>query len=239
MATPLAVAASLGFAIACSFHVSAQSGASDSNAVVAMHRFLAQPTTEHAYRAFRRLEAGASGQRGWLDAETDFTPAAGLQYHVTAEGGSGYIRSRVLRGLLDEERQLIARGGSDGVALSTANYSFAPEDIHEDGLARVALQPRRKERPLIIGRLLIRPENGELVRIEGRLAGNPSFWVKRVNIVRSYRRLNGVLVPVLLESTAQLRLLGQSTLRMTYRYSEIDNQVIAHDEPDKLGDARR
>jgi hypothetical protein len=32
-------------------------------------------------------------------------------------------------------------------------------------------------------------------------------------------------VPVSLESTAQLRLLGRSTLMMIYRYSEIDDRA--------------
>jgi hypothetical protein len=186
--------------------------------------FLAQPSSSHSYRATRRLEATGSGQQGWLDARTDFTPVSGFDYEITAEGGSGFIRARVLRTLLEEERQLIARGGSSEVAISPDNYRFADEGIDQDGLARVALQPLRKERPLIVGRMFLKPADGELVRVEGRLAKNPSFWVSRVNIVRSYERINGVLLPVLLESTAQLRLLGRSTLRMTYRYSQIDEQ---------------
>jgi hypothetical protein len=189
-----------------------------------VERFLAQPIVPHAYRATRRLEATGSGQRAWLDARTDFTPAGGLDYEVTAEGGSGYIRSRVLRTLLEEERLLIARGDSNRVAISTANYTFADGAMDEDGLAEVLLTPLRKERPLIIGRMFLKPEDGDLVRVEGRLAKNPSFWVSRVNIVRTYQRINGALVPVLLESTAQLRLLGRSTLRMTYRYSQIDDR---------------
>ena len=55
---------------------------------------------------------------------------------------------------------------------------------------------------------------------------NPSFWVTRVNLVRSYRRINGVIMPVSLDTTAQLRLLGASALRMTYRYSHIDERLV-------------
>lgn len=187
-----------------------------------VQRFLSQQPVVHSYRATRRLEATGSGQHGWVDARTDYTPGSGLDYEVTAEGGSGYIRARVLRKLLEEERQLIARGDSSRVAISSANYTFTDDGIDENGLARVMLLPLRKERPLIIGQMFLRPGDGELVRVEGRLAKNPSFWVTRVQIVRSYERINGVLLPVLLESTAQLRLLGRSTLRMTYHYSQID-----------------
>lgn len=199
-----------------------------------VERFLARQTSPLSYRATRRLEATGSGQRGWLEARTDFTAGAGLDYEVTAEGGSGYIRARVLRTLLEEERRLIARGGSSRVAISAANYVFADDGTGEDGLARVTLRPLRKERPLIIGTMFLRPEDGELVRVEGRLAKSPSFWVSRVHIVRSYERINGALVPVRLESTAQLRLLGRSTLVMTYRYSQIDRQPTRDEQGDTI-----
>jgi hypothetical protein len=197
----------------------------NSNAVTAMERYLARPTIVHPYSASRRLEASGGGQRGWLDVRTDFTPASGLVYEVTSEGGSGYIRGRVLRSLLDEEQDLIARGGSAGVAISPDNYQFTPQRITEEGLAIVAIRPRRKDRSLIAGRMFLTID-GDLARVEGRLAKNPSFWVTRVSVVRSYRRINGVLMPVSLDTTAQLRLLGSSTLRMTYRYSRVDDRAV-------------
>jgi hypothetical protein len=218
------VAAFVVLFAACALHPGA-AGISTPDAAVAMQKFLAQPTVPHSYRATRRLEASGSGQQGWLEVRTDFTPASGLNYEITAEGGSGYIRFRVLRTLLEEERRLIARGDSSRVAISSDNYTFTDEGIDENGLVRVTLRPLRKERPLIAGRMFLTPGDGELVRVEGQLARNPSWWVSRVDLVRSYRRINGAHVPVLLESTAQLRLLGRSTLRMTYQYSEIDDRV--------------
>ncbi len=204
--------------------------AADPRAGAAMREFLARPATAHEYRASRRLEASGSGQRAWLDAQTEFTLASGFVYRVTAEGGSGFIRGRVLRSLLDEEQHLIARGGAAGAALSTENYEFTPEGFDEDGLAVVGMRPLRKERSLIAGRMFLSP-GGELRRVEGRLARNPSFWTTRVNVVRSYRRVNGVLMPVSLDTTAQLRLFGSSALHMTYRYSHIDDRAV-DDLPD-------
>ena len=64
-------------------------------------------------------------------------------------------------------------------------------------------------------------------RLQGRLAKNPSFLVKNVDVVRKYERIDGVIVPVSLESTAQLRFLGEATLRMTYSYSEIEGRPVA------------
>ena len=81
----------------------------DQRAAAAMQQFLDGATTPHQYSASRRLEASGSGHQGWLDVQTEFTAASGFFYQVTAEGGSGYIRSRVLRSLLDEEQSVIAR----------------------------------------------------------------------------------------------------------------------------------
>jgi hypothetical protein len=195
--------------------------------VTAMQQFLARPRLAHQYSGSRRLEASGRGQRAWLNVQTDFAPASGLQYQVTAEGGSGYIRTRVLRSLLEEERRLIASGDTATVAISTDNYQFTPEGLNDDGLVVVRLRPLRKDRSLVVGRMFL-TATGDLLRVEGQLARNPSFWVTRVNIVREYRRINRVLMPVSLDTTAQLRWLGSSALRMTYRYSRVDYQTV-HD----------
>jgi hypothetical protein len=196
-------------------------------AASAMEQFLSRPSNVHEYRGSRRLEASGSGRSAWLDVRTHFSVRSGLVYEVAAEGGSGYVRSRVLKSLLDEEQQLIARGGSAGVAITEANYRFTPETINDEGLAVVALQARRKDRSLMSGRMFLNAANGELVRLEGRLAKNPSFWLTRVDIVRTYRTIGGALMPVSLETKGQLRFLGSSELRMTYRYSHIDEEPVA------------
>lgn len=194
--------------------------------LAALQHFFDRATPARQYSASRRLEASGSGQQAWLDVQTDYTASFGLVYEVTAEGGSGYIRSRVLRSLLDEEQRLVARGASAAVAITPSNYRFIPEAVDADGLAVVGIRPLRKAPSLIAGRIFLTAA-GDLVRIEGRLVKNPSFWVTRVQVVRSYRRINGVLMPVALETTAQLRLLGSSVLRMTYRYVEVDDRAVA------------
>src|SRR6185369_5205181 len=103
---------------------------------------------------------------------------------------------------------------------------FQPNGIDSDGLANVLLSPRRKELVLVSGMMALNATDGALVRLEGRLAKSPSFWVKSVDIVRSYQRIDGKVVPVSLETRAQLRFLGEATLRMTYVYSEIDGRRL-------------
>jgi hypothetical protein len=201
-------------------------GSADADASRSIRQFLARGIQDPPYRAMRRLEAENGQRTGWLEAVTDFSPATGFRYEVLAEGGSQYIRSRVLRALLDAERDAVARGEPARSALSFANYEFGSEGRDPSGLVRVPLTPKRNEGVLVAGSMFLTPTDGELVRVEGRLARNPSFWVKEVDIVRSYARISGAVVPVTLDTRAQLRMLGRATLRMTYEYSEINGERI-------------
>ena len=192
-----------------------------------IRRFLAADDAQPAYRATRRLEAENGGRSGWLEAVTEYSTERGFHYQVTAEGGSGSIRGKVLRAVLDAEREAIEHNEIARSSLDRRNYAFEPSGVDAEGLANIRLMPRRKDHVLVAGTLFLQPDEGTLVRLQGRLAKSPSFWVKDVEIVRAYERINGAIVPVSLESHAQLRLLGSGTLRMTYAYSEIDGRPVS------------
>ena len=192
-----------------------------------IQQFLAQDDTQRPYRAVRRLEAQNGSRKGWIEAITEYSPGTGFRYEITAEGGSGFIRSKVLKAVLDGEREVIAQGETARSSLDRSNYRFQANGIDTEGLANVLLSPRRKERVLVSGMMALKADDGALVRLQGRLAKSPSFWVKNVDIVRTYERIDGNVVPVALETKAQVRFLGEATLRMTYVYSEIDGHRLA------------
>jgi hypothetical protein len=195
----------------------------DANAFIS--RFLAHGDVPHSYRADRRLEAENGDRRGWVQVQTEYSSLAGLRYQITDEGGSSFIRSRVLRGVLDAERDMAAQGEARS-ALREANYTFSSRGVDDDGLASVLLSPRRKDPVLVAGTLFLHPIDGSPVRLAGRLAKSPSFWVKDVEIVRTYATIGGIVMPVVLESTAEIRWFGPASLRMTYAYSEIDGRPV-------------
>jgi hypothetical protein len=192
-------------------------------------QFLAQDDTQRPYRALRRLEARNGSRMGWIEAVTEYAPESGFRYEISAEGGSSLIRSKVLKAVLDGERDVIERGEAARSSLAPSNYTFQANGIDSDGLANVLLLPRRKERVLVSGMMALNATDGALVRLQGRLAKNPSLWVKDVDVVRTYERIDGHVVPVALETTAHVRFLGEATLSMTYVYCEIDGrQVLSH-----------
>jgi hypothetical protein len=192
-----------------------------------IRQFLAQDGELHPYRAIRRLEAENGNRRGWIEAVTEYSPRTGFRYEITAEDGSSYIRARVLRAVLEGERDVIAQGDMARSALAQSNYEFQANGVDADGLVKILLSPKRREHVLVAGEMFLRPYGGDLVRLQGHLAKSPSFWLKTVHIVRSYDRIDGVVLPVELESNAQLRMFGAATLRMTYSYLEVDGRPIA------------
>ena len=201
---------------------------------VVLQRFLSLDSPRAiAYRALRHLDARNErmDKTAWMDVWTEADREGGLKYTVVAEGGSGYIRSKVFLASLEKEREMYASGDSSRAALTRENYVFGDDGAAVDGLSALAVTPRRKDVLLFDGSIFLNPEDGDLVRIEGRLAKAPSFWVRQVQIVRSYQRIAGARMPVATEAVANIRLVGRATFRMTYEYQTVNGRQVGMPEP--------
>ena len=195
-----------------------------------VQRFLARPDEPLThYRALRRIEARNSrfNVEGWVEAWTELTADGQFKYEIVREGGSDYIRSKVLKPLLENEERMFASGDAARSALTAENYELRCGHSAEPGLARLEVTPKRREVSLIEGALYVKDADADLVRVEGRLSKNPSFWTKHVDVVRHYSRLHGIRVPVRVDSVAQMRLAGTATLLMTYEYEMINGVDLA------------
>jgi hypothetical protein len=179
------------------------------------------------YRALRHMDAQNGPNRtAWMDVWTEVDRDGRFRYTVAAEGGSGYIRSKIFRGTLESEEKLYASGESDRAALTSENYVFEEEAPAGDGLSTVLVTPRRKDVMLIDGAIFLQPESADLVRIEGQLAKSPSFWIRQVHVVHSFDRIAGARMPVALEAVANIRFAGKATFRMTYEYEMVNGRAV-------------
>ena len=194
-----------------------------------LQRFLArseQPPVE--YRALRRLEADNPHfhQSAWMTAWTEYDHANGFRFEIVAEGGSKYIRTKVLLAALEGEQKMWASREPQRASFTQDNYQFHDGARSADGLASVGVKPRRADVLLVEGSIFVQPDDGELARIEGKLSKSPSFWTRRVDVVRRYQRLAGVRVPMSIESVAHVLIAGRSTFKMTYEYETINGEHI-------------
>ena len=196
---------------------------------VAVERFLAEiEKPPVANRARRRLEASSAKlkESAWIEAITEYDPAAGFTYSITAQGGSERIRRRVLEKVLEAEQENSARAEWRKGNLSRANYEFNFGGHAGEGMLKMQLTPRRKDSRLVLGSALLTAKSGNLVRVEGRLSRSPSIWVRWVNVARSYSPIGGAMMPIAIESTADVRIAGMSTFSMTYDYEMVDGHAV-------------
>jgi hypothetical protein len=184
-----------------------------------------QPLTQ--YRAYRRMHARNDhfDQEAWLEAWTELDER-GFRYTIVSESGSDYIRSKVLKALLKREQELVEDGQCGRSELTPENYEF--RDVQQgEGERYVTLKPKRKDVLLVDGRMVLSEDGKELLRVEGRLSKNPSFWTSLVDVIRHYARLDGVRVPIATESTAKVKFAGLSHFDVHYEYETINRRPVS------------
>jgi len=179
------------------------------------------------YRALRRMHAYSEKPgkyEAWLDAWTELKDGR-FSYEIVSERGSDTVRTKVLHAVLAREQELINSGDAGKGDLTTANYEFSEVGRDADGAAVVQMKPRRNDVLLVEGRAVLN-ERGELLRVEGKLAKNPSFWTSLVNIVRRYARIGGVRVPIATETTARVKFVGTAQMEVVYDYHSVNGRTV-------------
>lgn len=187
-----------------------------------------QPLRE--YRAFRRMHAYSESQKheAWMDAWTELKDGQ-FSYQIVSENGSDAIRARVLRAVLVREQEMVNTGEAGRADLTTDNYEFTESGRDETGARVVQIKPRRADVMLVDGRAVLN-DSGDLLRVEGKLSKNPSFWTSLVNIVRHYARIGGVRVPVSTETTAKVKFVGNAQLDVLYDYQTVNGRAVGLSE---------
>jgi hypothetical protein len=200
-----------------------------SNQIGLLDRLVQLSRRPIAYEAIRRLEASSAklNESAWLEAFTAYDDAGGFRYQVLGEGGSSRIRNRVLLSVLEAERQSSERDEWQKTTLNRENYDFNLDGTTADGLIKVQLNPRRRDVRLVNGAAWLSAESGGLVRLQGRLSKSPSFWVRWVDVTRRYQQFRGAIMPVALESIADVRFAGVSTFSMQYDYAMVNGERLA------------
>jgi hypothetical protein len=204
-------------------------GAANAELEPVLQRFLARPDEPVSqYRAHRTLEGHNErfNMHGELEVITELAPTGRFTFAVVNQTGSDYIRDK-LRQLLETEAKVMASGDPSRSALTADNYELTAGELSEPGIVKLLAKPRRKELSLIDGAVFITSDAADLVRVEGRMARNPSFWTSRVFVVRRYERVGGVRVPVRLDSTAHIKMAGESKVSMVYRYDMINGVSVS------------
>jgi hypothetical protein len=179
----------------------------------------------------RRLLEGElvdKNERGWMEVVTQFDRQRGISHTVVAEGGSNRIRQRALASVLDKEIGASREEEARRAAFSRENYRYRViEGVWQD--VRIELLPLRQDVRLLKGAAVVDSQSGDLLRVEGQLSQNPSFWVRDVYVARTYARFGSATLPVELVSTARVRMFGAARLRIRTQYTSVDGRPVSAD----------
>ena len=214
------------FTLLAAMAVGTAPAAKDARATSASPALQADPALQQ-YRALRRMHAKSEkfNHEGWMEVWTELD-ANGFRYEIVSERGSETIRKKVFKSLLEKERELVAKSEAEKSELTHDNYTFAPESTGP-GCRYILIKAKRKDVALVDGRVVLSEDGRDLLRVEGKLAKNPSFWTNSVDVIRHYTKLDGVRVPIAVESIAKIKFAGHSTLQVDYEYESINGRPVS------------
>ena len=158
------------------------------------------------------------------------------EFKIISERGSGLIRSRVFKPLMDVEVETAAERNRIDSSITPNNYTLSLLGEEEMGGSHcfvVQATPKRADTYLFEGKIWIHSVEFAIVQIEGQPAKSPSVWIKRVDFVRRYQKIGEFWLPLKNESITRVRFFGKNTLTTDYDNYEI-NQVAIADRVDLL-----
>lgn len=155
------------------------------------------------------------------------------EFSIISERGSRLVRRRVFKALLESEIETAAGTSNRDSSITPANYTFemlGEEDV--DGFHTFAVNaiPTRKDKYLFEGKVWIEATEFAIVRIEGQPAKSLSFWIKKVNFVRRYQRIDGFWLPLKDETVTDVRLIGRNIFTIDHGNYEINRTSTLKNE---------
>ena len=140
-------------------------------------------------------------------------------FTIVSESGSGTVRSRVFKKLLEAEQESMREENQQRSAITPQNYTFQLTGYQEIGGNEVYVleaQPLTKNKFLFRGRVWVDAKDFAIAQVEGEPAVNPSWWTVKTDFTRSYQKIGSFWLPESNESETKVRILGSAVLTIKY-----------------------
>src|ERR1700758_67684 len=146
----------------------------------------ARPSVSYqVVREYRLFGEKSSSPNSEVVAQVDYLPPDRKSYVIKKRTGSSRGED-VVRRILQPESQMVAKGKSwSGAAIDDNNYFFSylgEAALDGNPCYLLALDPKRKEPELIRGQAWVDQRSFLVRHIEGQMAKNPSWWLKKVDV---------------------------------------------------------
>jgi len=182
----------------------------------------------HAYQGTRSYRAEYHGFPGTRSAEmvvsVKYLFPGKKEFIVQSATGSKLIIDKVFKKLLEAENDVLDTETRRRSALTDDNYRFTliGYESGSSGAAYVLqVEPRTKDKFLYRGRIWVDAEDFAVVRLEAEPGKNPSFWIKKAEIVHVYKKVSDFWLPAYNHSVTAMRFGGRAELTIDYKDYEI------------------
>jgi outer membrane lipoprotein-sorting protein len=155
---------------------------------------------------------------------TDYQAPNKKEFTIVSESGSGTVRNRVFKKLLEAEQESMRDENQQRSAITPENYTFQLSDYEKtdtDEFYVLDAQPRSKNKFLFRGHIWVNAKDFAITRVEGEPAVNPSWWTLRTDFKRSYQKVGDFWLPESNESETKVRMFGTAVLTISYRDYQI------------------
>ena len=146
------------------------------------------------------------------------------EFTILSEEGSGTVRHKVFKRLLEEEQESMQDDNQQRSAITPENYHFEIANYEKTSSGEfyvLEAQPRKKHKFLFQGRIWVDAADFAITRIEGQPAVNPSWWTEKTDFKRSYQKLGEFWLPQSNQSETKVRIFGTAILTIEYRDYQI------------------
>jgi len=140
-------------------------------------------------------------------------------FTIVSESGSGTVRSRVFKKLLEAEQESMRDENQQRSAITPQNYTFQLTDYQEIGgneFYVLEARPLTKNKFLFRGRIWVDAKDFAIAQVEGQPAVNPSWWTVKTDFKRSYQKIDSFWLPESNESGTKVRIFGTAVLTIKY-----------------------
>jgi len=191
----------------------------------------------HGYTGVRRytLENSRHHKRAEMLVTVACLDNGSKEFQTVSASGWGTARSHVFPKLLEGESEASKPDVRERSRITPQNYSFemvGKDYVNQRPVYVMDIAPKSQNKYLVQGRMWVDAEEYAIVRIEGKPAKNPSFWIKSVHFVHAYEKNGPFWLPVVDRSVTDARIIGNTELTIEYfDYSPNPPTLSATREP--------
>jgi outer membrane lipoprotein-sorting protein len=189
--------------------------------VVAMNEVRAKALKSYSSIRSYHLECHClSHKKADMVVRTDYQAPNKKEFTIVSQSGSGTVRDRVFKKLLEAEQEAMRDENQQQSAITPENYIFEVSDYKKTGTDEFYVldaRPRSKNKFLFRGRIWVNAKDFAITRVEGEPAVNPSWWTVKTEFKRSYEKIGEFWLPESNESETKVRVFGTAVLSIEYR----------------------